>query len=55
MAFKGTGIDELTPGQLRTLADRYRAAANSSAYPATAASLLRVAKRYDELAAERQA
>ena len=53
MAFKATGIGDLTPDQLRALAGEYRAAAISSAYPATAASLLRLAERYDELAAER--
>jgi hypothetical protein len=54
MAFKATGIGDLTPDQLRAFAEEYRAAATSSAYPATAASLLRLAKRYDELAAERR-
>jgi hypothetical protein len=53
MASKASVIDNLTPDQLRALAGDYREAAKSSIYPAIAATLLRLAERYDELAAER--
>jgi hypothetical protein len=54
-AVRATGLGDLTSEQLHALADSYREAAHSSTYPAIAASLLRLAKRYDELAAEREA
>ena len=55
MAIKATGLGNLTADQLRALANDYRQVANSSTYPAIAASLLRLAEKYDELAAEREA
>ena len=54
MAYNATGVDDLTPEQLRTLADNYREVAKSSAYLATATTLLRLAERFEEFAAERE-
>jgi hypothetical protein len=52
---KETGLDDLTPDQLRAVAKNYREDASSSAFPATAASMLRLAERYEEMAADREA
>jgi hypothetical protein len=46
-------LGDLTPDQLRHLADGCREAAKSSTYPAIVATLLGLAKRYEEQAAER--
>jgi hypothetical protein len=54
MAYNATG-DDLTPERLRALADNYREVANSSPYSATAATMLRLAERFEELAGEREA